>query len=83
MASCHLASQSSDWVIVVALTRFGKHLLPEPSNLEFTPDHFVDDARVGLDNLHYFGGYVFIHVIRNGDAVMTVTVERYGSIHGL
>ena len=28
-------------------------------DLEFAPDHFVDDADVGLDDFHYFGNLRF------------------------
>ena len=34
--------------------------------LEFAPDHFVDDADVGLDDFYYFGAYVFVNVVGNG-----------------
>lgn len=51
--------------------------------LEFAPDHFVDDADVGLDDFYYFGAYVFVYVVGDGDAVLTVTTEFYGSIYSL
>lgn len=52
-------------------------------DLEFAPDHFVDDADVGLDDFHYFGAYVFVHVVGDGDSVLTVTAEFYSSVNCL
>ena len=51
--------------------------------LEFAPDHFVDDADVGLDDFHYFGAYVFVYVVGDGDSVLTVAAEFYGSVNCL
>lgn len=33
----------------------------------FSPDHFIDDADVGLDDLHDLVGDVFVDVVRDGD----------------
>ena len=35
--------------------------------LLFSPDHFVDDADIGLDDFHDLVGDVFVPVIRDGD----------------
>ena len=51
--------------------------------LEFAPDHFVDDADVGLDDFHYFGAYVFVYVVRDGDSVLAVAAEFYGGVNCL
>ena len=36
-------------------------------NLLFSPDHLVDDADVGLDDLHDLVGDVFVGVVGDGD----------------
>lgn len=51
--------------------------------LEFAPDHFVDDADVGLDDFYYFGTYVFVHVIGDGDSVLAVAAEFYSCVNCL
>lgn len=51
--------------------------------LEFAPDHFVDDADVGLDDFHYFGAYVFVYVVGDGDSVLAVAAEFYGGVNCL
>lgn len=51
--------------------------------LEFAPDHFVDDADVGLDDFHYFGAYVFVYVVGDWDSVLAVAAEFYGSVNCL
>ena len=52
-------------------------------DLEFAPDHFVDDADVGLDDFYYFGTYVFVYVVGDGDSVLTVTAEFYSGVNCL
>ena len=53
------------------------------TGLEFAPDHFVDDADVGLDDFYYFGTYVFVYVVRDGDSVLAVAAEFYSSVNCL
>ena len=52
-------------------------------NLEFPPNHLVDDAGVALDNLHDLRADVFFDVVRHGDAVVAVSVHRDGGINSL
>lgn len=40
-------------------------MLPESATLKLSPNHLVDDAGVGLEDLHDLGGDAFVHVIRN------------------
>ena len=49
----------------------------------FPPHHLVDDAHIALDNLHYLGAYVLIHIIRHRDAMLTVLAKLYCSIYRL
>ena len=51
--------------------------------LEFAPDHFVDDADVGLYDFHDFGADVFVNVVGDGESVMTVAAEGYGGVNCL
>lgn len=53
------------------------------TGLEFAPDHFVDDANVGLDDFYYFGAYVFVYVVGDWDSVLAVAAEFYGCINCL
>lgn len=53
------------------------------TGLEFAPDHFVDDADVGLDDFYYFGAYVFVYVVGDGDSVLAVSAEFYGGVNCL
>lgn len=52
-------------------------------NLVFPPHHLIHNPGVALDNLHHFGGDVFLHVVRNGDADIAVSVHLHGGVHGL
>ena len=49
-------------------------------DLEFSPDHLVDDADVGLDDFHNLRRDVFFDVVGNRDAVVTVLVHGDGGI---
>ena len=49
----------------------------------FSPHHLVDDAHIALDNLHYLGAYVLIHIVRHRDSMLTVFAELYSSIYRL
>ncbi len=49
----------------------------------FTPNHFVDDSDVRLDDLNDLRGDVFFDVVGNGDAVVTVLVHGDGGVDGL
>ena len=42
--------------------------------LEFAPDHFVDDADVGLNALHDLGGDILIHIVGDRKAVLACTL---------
>ena len=50
---------------------------------ELPPHHLVDDAGVALDNLHNLCRNVLIHVVRDGDAVKAVAIQRHGGVHCL
>ena len=47
------------------------------------PHHLVDDAYVALNDFHYLGGDILIHIIGDGDAMLTVFAEFYGGIYSL
>lgn len=47
------------------------------------PDHLVDDAGVGLDDLDDLGGDVLVGVGRDGEAVVAAAVHLYGGVNGL
>ena len=49
----------------------------------FSPHHFVDDAYVALNDFHYLGAYILIHIIGDGDAMLIVFAEFYGGINCL
>ena len=51
--------------------------------LVFPPHHLIHNPGVALDDLHHFGGDVFLHVVRHGDAVVAVLVHLHSGIHGL
>ena len=51
--------------------------------LKLTPHHLIDNAYIALDDLHYLGAYVFIHIVRHRDAMLTVFAELYSSINCL
>lgn len=51
--------------------------------LELSPHHLVDDTDIALYDLHYLGTDVLVHIVGNGDAVLTVTAELDGGINGL
>lgn len=48
-----------------------------------SPDHFVDYARIGLNDFHYLCGNIFLCVIGNGNSVISVFVQCNCRIHRL
>lgn len=53
------------------------------NKLKFSPDHFVDNGDVGLDDFYHYVADVFADVDVDGGAVIVVVVHRDGSIYGL
>ena len=51
--------------------------------LKLPPHHFVDDAHIALDDLHYLGAYVLINVVRHRDSMLTILAELNSSINCL
>lgn len=49
----------------------------------FSPDHFVDDGNVGLDDFDYNVRYVLADVDVDGGAVVVVAVHGYGGVYCL
>lgn len=49
----------------------------------FPPHHLVHYAHVALDDLHYLGRDIFIRVVRNRSAVVTVLDKFYCRVDGL
>ena len=47
------------------------------------PYHLVDDAYVALNDLHHLSTYVFIHIVGDRDAVVTVFAEFNRGIYCL
>lgn len=47
------------------------------------PYHLVDDAYIALNDFHYLGAYILIHIIGDGDAMLTIFAEFYSSINCL
>jgi len=50
---------------------------------EFAPDHFVDNAGVGLYEFDDFGGNALIGVVGNGEAEVVVAVHLDSNINCL
>lgn len=59
---------------LVVLLHICVHLLRH-LQLLFSPNHLVDDADVGLDDLHDLGGDILLDVVWNRDAVVAVAAE--------
>ena len=47
------------------------------------PYHLVDNADVGLDDLHDLGGDILIHIVGDGKTVVALFAKFYGGINGL
>ena len=47
------------------------------------PNHLIHDTHIALDNLHYLGADILIHIIGDGDTMLTVFAEFYGGINCL
>ena len=47
------------------------------------PYHLVDDAYIALNDFHYLGAYILIHIVRYRDAMLTVLAELYCGINSL
>ena len=52
-------------------------------SLKLPPHHFIHDAHITLDDLHYLGAYVFVHIVRHRDSMLTVFAKLYSSIYSL
>ena len=52
-------------------------------SLEFSPDHFVYNTGIALDDLDYFGADIFFDVIRNRNSIIPVLVHFNCCIHSL
>ena len=52
-------------------------------HLTFSPNHFVDDASITLNDFHHFGRYILLHIVRYRDTMIAVTAETYGSLYSL
>lgn len=50
---------------------------------EFAPNHFIDYTDVALYDLHDLGADILVHIVGNGDTMLTVAAELDGSINGL
>ena len=51
--------------------------------LIFSPNHLINHARVGLNDLYNLGGYVLLNIVGHGDAVVTDLVHGYRRIYSL
>lgn len=49
----------------------------------FTPHHLIDDTDVALHDLHDLGADILVHIVGDGDTVLTVTTELDGGVNGL
>lgn len=47
------------------------------------PHHLVHHSDIALDDADHLGGNIFIHVVRHGDAVVTVPDELDGDINAM
>ena len=45
--------------------------------LLFSPDHLIDDANVGLDDLHDLVGNIFICVVRHGNSTAILLLAAH------
>lgn len=50
---------------------------------EFAPNHFIDYTDVALYDFHDFGADILVHIVGDGDAMLTVTAELDGGVNGL
>ena len=51
--------------------------------LKLTPHHLIHDAHIALDDLHYLGRDILIHIIRNWYSMLSVLAELNSSIYCL
>lgn len=49
----------------------------------FPPDHLVDHAGIGLDDLHNLIRNILIHIVRYRDTVVAVLDQLHGGVHRL
>lgn len=49
----------------------------------FSPYHFIHDAYIALDDFHDFGRDVFIYIVGNGKAMVSLLTEFDSGIDGL
>ena len=51
--------------------------------LELSPNHLVHYADVALDDPHHLSADILIHIIWNGDAVVTIFDQFYSHVNAL
>ena len=44
--------------------------------LELPPNHLIHDSHIALDDLHYLGAYVLVHIVRHRDSMLTIFAHR-------
>ena len=49
----------------------------------FSPNHLIHDTHITLDDLHYLGAYVLVHIVRHRDSMLTIFAELYSGIYSL
>lgn len=50
---------------------------------DFSPNHLVNNADITLYNLHDLGADILVHIVGDGNAILTVTAELDGGVNGL
>lgn len=51
--------------------------------VSFSPHHFIHNTNIALYDLHDFGADILVHIVGDGDAMLTVTAELDGGVNGL
>lgn len=59
------------------------HRLYAQTRLELTPHHLIHNTDVALYDLHDLRTDILVHIVGDGDAVLTVTAKLDGGINGL
>ena len=51
--------------------------------LSFSPNHFVYNTCVALDDFHHLGRYVLLDIVGHGDAVVAIGIHADSCVDGL
>lgn len=69
--------------MLICIDTFASANTKSLNSLKLPPNHLVHNTHIALNNLHYLGRYILVHIVRHRNAMVSVTAEFNSSIYGL